>query len=219
MSARLLVVCTANVCRSPTTALLLQEHLAGAGLGHGVDVTTAGTDVWPGSGYCPVVAAEVGPAGDALLDRHAARPLSPGLLAGADLVLVLERRHRAAVASLLPPAGSRTFTLREAAALAGVVGSDGRPWLPSGEGDGGLDLAGAARALHAARGTTAPPPHPRSLGERLRRDDVVDPLDVPDAHVRRSTEHPQVVRLLRLAVDAVAAGLLGPAAGRPGTPA
>lgn len=193
---RVLVVCTANVCRSPTTALLLQQRLHAVGADVALQLRTAGTDADPGAGLCPVAAELVGPAAERLLERHASRLLEAGDLEAADLVLVMERAHRAAVVATSPAAGLRTFTLREAAALAGAVG-----------GGTGRDLPGLVRAMHAARGGVAPAVHPRRLGERLRRAPVVDPLDVPDAHVRRGTSHEEVLALLREGVDGWVAGL------------
>ena len=210
-AARVLVVCTANVCRSPTTALLLHQRLRATGADIAVALQTAGTDADPGAGFCPVAADLVGPAAGRLLDGHASHLLTRADLEEADLVLVMERAHRAAVVALSPGAGLRTFTLREAAALAGALGQrlgDGRG-QPGGR--PGRDVPGLVRAMHAARGTVVPAAHPRPLGDRLQRASRVDPLDVPDAHVRRRTTHAQVLALLQEGVHGWVAGLVGPA--------
>ena len=212
MTDRILVVCTANVCRSPTTALLLQRGLDRARLGSQVELRTAGTSVSPFSGYCPTVAEVIGPTAGGLLDRHRSRPLDRDAVEAADLVLVMEREHRGRVVTIAPSASARTFTLREAAALAGALrqrrGRSHGPAALTGSGGGTLDLPGFVRAMHDARGSTGPVEHPRSLAERVGRAAPVDPLDVPDAHVRRLTRHPMVVALLRDGVDSLLAGLL-----------
>ncbi len=194
---QVLVLCTANVCRSPTAALLLHHRLRPRDGGPGVEVRTAGTDAHEGGRYCDAAAALVGPGAAGLVAGHASRAVDADLLGDADLVLVMGRRHRAAVARLLPTAGARTFTLREAAALALAV--------PAG---GGLDdLPAFVRSLHAARGTVVVPPHPRTLADRLRRSPVVDGLDVPDAHEDAGTSHRLVLDLLEPAVTTLASRL------------
>lgn len=124
---RILVICTANVCRSPLAADVLRR---GTIL---TEVTSAGTDAEPGERMCRQSATRA-----ATID-HRARPLTPDLLADADLVLALDRTHRAAAARLAPQCRPRTFTLRQAAALAEHVAAtldggqlpEGAPPLPS----------------------------------------------------------------------------------------
>jgi protein-tyrosine phosphatase len=43
---RLLVVCLGNICRSPLAEGLLRHHLEQAGLGHRVELDSAGTSGW-----------------------------------------------------------------------------------------------------------------------------------------------------------------------------
>lgn len=202
-TSRLLVVCTANVCRSPATALLLRRRLAQAGAGVPVALATAGTAPRPGAPCCPVAAGMVAPDGDAGLAGHASRAVTREDVEAASLVLVMERAHRAVVARTCPTASPRTFTLREAAHLAGTV--------RAGAGEA-TDLPSLVAAMHAARGASPLPRPARSLTDRLRRRPGPDPYDVPDAHVDR-VSHEQVVAALVDAVDrwVVAVSGTGPA--------
>jgi protein-tyrosine phosphatase len=86
---RILVVCTANVCRSPVSAMLLDRSL----LERGVDaiVESAGF-LEPGYPACPTMAgfgAELG----IDLSYHRSRPVDSYLVGDARLVLAMERRH------------------------------------------------------------------------------------------------------------------------------
>ena len=98
MSHKLLFVCTGNTCRSPMAEALARDALERRGLGD-VEVASAGTSAWPGSpasAEVPEVLAEI----DVELGEHRATPLSPELVEWADRILVMNVRHRAAVASL-----------------------------------------------------------------------------------------------------------------------
>ncbi len=43
---RVCMVCTGNICRSPMAAVVLRRMIDDAGLGHAVEVDSAGTDHW-----------------------------------------------------------------------------------------------------------------------------------------------------------------------------
>jgi protein-tyrosine phosphatase len=125
--ARILVVCTANVCRSPVAERLLARHLASAGIAAGV--RSAGTvggrlDVHPHT-----VVAAAGYEVD--LTDHVSRRLTGELLGteGADLVVTMAREHLREVVALDPDAWPRTFTLKELARRA----LDAPPTAPRGD--------------------------------------------------------------------------------------
>jgi protein-tyrosine phosphatase len=123
----LLLVCTGNICRSPLAERVGRDLLArmlgkDAGL---VQIVSAGTRAVVGAEMHPAsarVLAELG--GDPCGFR--ARQLTDGLAAGADLTLTMTREHRHHVLGRAPRAMSRTFTLREAAGLLDLIGSDVR---------------------------------------------------------------------------------------------
>jgi protein-tyrosine phosphatase len=109
VTSSVLVVCTANVCRSPAAARLL-------GVALGVPVTSAGSRARPGLPACP--AASPGAA-------HASMRLDAEHVRSATLVLGAAREHRAAAVALVPSAQSRSFTLLQAARLAAWLTEQG----------------------------------------------------------------------------------------------
>jgi protein-tyrosine phosphatase len=120
-STTILVVCTANVRRSPAVAALLRHGTTTApGLaGSGVEVVSAGVAALAGDRLDPrgIPAEELTP--------HLARRLTVEAVERADLVLTAERAHRAAVVRLVPAAVTRSFTVRELAVLGSGLGRSG----------------------------------------------------------------------------------------------
>jgi len=110
-----LVVCTANVCRSPVTERLLTERLADQVDADGERwvVTSAGTAdvIAPLDRNTLFVAAAAG----LDLTDHRPRPLTAEIVAtdGPDLVLGMAREHVRDAVVLDPTAWPRTFTLKE----------------------------------------------------------------------------------------------------------
>ncbi len=107
---RILVVCSANQCRSPLAESSLLAHAGARGLP--VSVRSAGTQAVPG-------VPATGPTVDAArklgrdLTGHRSAPVAASSVAGADLVVGLERRHVQELVVLQPGTFGRTFTLRE----------------------------------------------------------------------------------------------------------
>ena len=114
-----LIVCTANVCRSPVAAALLERALR------------ASSDEWTvrSAGTSPVRAAldpntiAAAAAAGIPIDTHASRHLDRTIVQtdGADLVLTMTRAHLRDVIGVDPAAWPRTFTLKELARRASVV--------------------------------------------------------------------------------------------------
>ena len=105
-----LFVCTGNLCRSPSAALLLREQLRDAG---GAEVTvhsagTVGADVGP-----PRPLVEEGRAFGIDLAAHVPRTVDPAMIQAADLVVGLTREHVRETVVAVPSSFPRTFTLRE----------------------------------------------------------------------------------------------------------
>ena len=107
---RVLVVCTANQCRSPLAGLLLRRAVEQRGLR--VEVLTAGLGE-PGRPATPPTVEAAEHLGLDLRD-HQSRKVDRDLLAGADLVLGME------------PVWRRAFTLREAVRRAEAEGPRSR---------------------------------------------------------------------------------------------
>jgi protein-tyrosine phosphatase len=107
---RILVVCTANQCRSPLAAGALSRRAAAERLP--VEVSSAGVAVMPGvSATAPTVAAARALGFD--VTNHVATALEYDLVRGADLVIGLERRHVQEIVVHDPEAFAKTFTLKE----------------------------------------------------------------------------------------------------------
>ncbi|MFP3466526.1 hypothetical protein [Leifsonia sp. SIMBA_070] len=114
----ILVVCTANVCRSPLAAAILTVGLRSAYPGS-LTVLSAGIVAANDEDVCSaasrVLAGRRVPTH--LAERSRAGMLDVGLVETADLIFTADISQRAAVAQLSSAARSRTFTLREAAFL------------------------------------------------------------------------------------------------------
>ena len=113
-----LVVCTGNICRSPAGERLLRHSWPAV-----LTVTSAGTYGVVGHPVEPSMARLL--QGDGVdVSGFAARRLTEGMIAAADLVLTMETGHRTAVVQAHPQALTRTFTLREFAHLLEVCRGD-----------------------------------------------------------------------------------------------
>ncbi len=128
MTLSILYVCTGNICRSPLAERYTVHRLAHVApdVAHLVRVASAGTRGLEGH---PIDAL----AGQQLV-RHggvatgfAGRRLTAGHVEGADLVLTMTREQRAVAVTEAPSGLRRTFTLLEAADLAGRADVDGGP--------------------------------------------------------------------------------------------
>ena len=111
----LLVVCTGNICRSPTAERLAVTYAARLHIPDFV-ATSAGTHAVIGHPIhrdAAVVLQKLG--GDA--SNFAARQLTAKVASDADLVVTMTRAHRDAVLELAPRKLVKTFTLIEAARL------------------------------------------------------------------------------------------------------
>lgn len=107
---RVLIVCTANECRSVFASDFMRKNA-------GIDVlmvNSAGSVAFPGSPQCvhSITAAST---------EHSSKQLTKDAIDTADIVLTMERAHRARVAGLEPQSRDKTFTLPESAALASYV--------------------------------------------------------------------------------------------------
>lgn len=196
----LLVVCTANVCRSPLAARTLQRALAGSALGP-IAVSSAGTRALTGEAMCPVSAEDLDPGDAAWASEHRARQLTGDLVRGADLVLTMEREQRSAAVRAAPGSQAKVFTLREAEALLGVLAERG--------GEPPADLAALAEALHSVRGL-APMVPAEAVKRRWwsRPVEPEDPMTIVDGHGRSRQEHTAAAEQVRSTAERVAASVL-----------
>lgn len=111
-----LVVCRANVCRSPLAAHLLTSGIAAAGLSDIVVVRSAGTEAQPGAQMCEQAREW------AHIDHIATSiALTTAHLERADLVLAADRETASACAILNPGCRARLLTMNQAPILASYV--------------------------------------------------------------------------------------------------
>jgi protein-tyrosine phosphatase len=184
-----LVVCTANICRSPVAEAHLRSQL---GPDADVVVGSAGLRARAGEPVWPAMAEAAG----IPLAGFTARQVGPDLLRRADLVLTMTRAQRAAAVDLAPATVRRTFTLREFADLALLAS-----WEP-----GLLEAASPGRRL---AGLTAAAP--RFRGRRVAgvHDDIEDPYS------RDRAAYEQADVEVRQAVAVVATLVRDPAPAEP----
>lgn len=175
-----LVVCTANICRSPMAECLLREALRTASV-H-VDVSSAGVRGWEGAEMDPAAAAELRRLGGDPTG-FLARNLVDAYSEGADLILTATLDHRVAVLEAVPSALRRTFTLREFAHLVtdveAVRAAKGSP----------RDLV---RRAAAARGAAR-----------------MSSYDVPDPYGGSASTHRRTAEIIHSAVAATAEAIAG----------
>lgn len=124
MFERILVVCVGNICRSPTAEYLLKaalpgKHISSAGLGAlvGHDMDKQARAVAEQHGLiCP---------------KHEARQLTRVLCHEADLILVMEQRHRDGVTQLCPEARGKVFLLGQGSSAADTAADIADPYRKS----------------------------------------------------------------------------------------
>ena len=180
MTARVLVVCTANICRSPTAAGLLAARL-----GPGVEVVSRGVKAMPGAPMCARSAEWLGPAAS----PHASAPLTLADVRSATVILTASPRHRSAVVARRPSAQVRTFTLAQAARIASWRTTQG---ATAPEGDVSDRILWLTEELDTHR---ADAPHPP------------DADDLPDPH-QTEARHAEVLPRIGAAVDALCSPIL-----------
>lgn len=103
---QILVVCTANQCRSPMAEGLIRQRVAAAGSDGLVRVASAGTWAQDGLPATPTAVAVMAEQGIDI-GPHRSREVTAGMLADADLILVMTRGHAESLAAEFPEAAGR----------------------------------------------------------------------------------------------------------------
>ena len=202
---RILAVCTGNICRSPQAAQLLRARIPAAFGRSGIDaleVSSAGTGAYDGVPMDPYAALEAERLGITDAALHRARRLDRAIVAGADVVLTMDREHRAEVDRLRT--GVHSFTLVEFSLVVEHLASGkAASTLPP------LALEGFAafmrRLVDAAHVERALAPLPR----------VAVALDIVDPYRRAQDAYRQSADSIDAAVSRLAAALRAVAAGVP----
>jgi len=105
-----LVVCTANQCRSPMAEGLIRARLAAEGRQDRVSVASAGTWADDARSATPNAVATMAERGIDIAD-HRSSEIDAAQLDSADLVLVMTGGHREAIAAEFPDARDKTRLL------------------------------------------------------------------------------------------------------------
>ena len=189
---KILLVCTANICRSPFAASLIQHQLADIE-GVSFEVSSAGTEARGGDPACPGLWISANLPVPARSDQ-VSRLVTRELIDDVDLILPLADRHSSSLAILSPKARKLTFRLGMAARLAELIASPSHALDRSIKPDQALDSLDPLSKV---------PPLP--AGPRERFGWLVSEMDawrgsvqdsgnesVPDPHELAADEHPQV---------------------------
>jgi protein-tyrosine phosphatase len=164
---RVLLVCTANQCRSPMAAALLIARLAGASRDMDVGSAGFGSPGFPAVSGAVLVMARMGTD----LSDHRSRLVTAELCRRSDLTLAMTAQQLVDLVVLDPPSWSRTFTLRDFVRRADAIGPlspDGDPGAWVRRAHGGRSRAGV---LAAGRG-----------------DDIADPTGLSDRAFERTRD-------------------------------
>lgn len=198
---RILVVCSANVCRSPLAEQLLQARLSTIPGFDRLVCSSAGIEVSRGHEMCADAAAVLGlPSEGPKASAHRARRVTKSMIGGAGLVLTASRVERSALARLSPEARSKVFTLREAAALAEAPDQVLATWPPGVGPTVDHRLSDLAALLNARRGL-APAPKPERTGLFARLGNDADPLDIVDGHNLGKRSHRATLQSVQRSVQ------------------
>jgi protein-tyrosine phosphatase len=174
--AEVLVLCTANRCRSPMAAALLDGELRAAGAA--AAVRSAG---FLGAGWPAAPEAVAAMAGYGIdLGPHRSRQVTAGDVGQADLVLAAAREHLRQAIVLDPGAFPRAFTLRELVRRGSAAGPRAATET----------MASWLARVHAGRQRSA-------LLGGAASDDIADPMGgPPDGYRQAAAGIGQLVRAL-----------------------
>ncbi|WP_027252892.1 hypothetical protein [Photobacterium halotolerans] len=106
MFNNILVVCVGNICRSPSGEALLKQLLPAKNIqSAGLGTEKSNLQGKPADRTASEIAAENGVS----LDGHQAQQLTSAMCRDVDLILVMEKNHLDAVASIVPEARGKTM--------------------------------------------------------------------------------------------------------------
>lgn len=187
----LLIVCAANVCRSPFAAFLLAKGLPEA------IVSSVGVSARTGDPLCGFTREQIltFPEGEDFVESHSATRLDAAAIDEADLILTASEAERSAVAVLVPSARTKTFTLVEAAHSARSLAQPLHD----------MSLLTLAASMHAQRGMVDLPQVRRRARFALRKPSYG--IAIPDAHIGDTRRHDEVYRTVSEAVGMFLAAL------------
>lgn len=111
MDKRILFVCTGNTCRSVMAQGLFKNMLREKGI-ENVKVNSAGIAALPSYGIYGVLEKVLKEEGIEI-SNHKPTQITPQIVRDADLILVMERRHKEAILEMAQEVENRVFLLKE----------------------------------------------------------------------------------------------------------
>lgn len=195
---KILVVCAANVCRSPLAELALRR---GLGADSPISVSSAGVRVNAGDPICSVVASvHDDEEWQTQAQEHRARPVTLEQIEQASIVLTASRDIRGELVRLAPRSRDWMFTIKEAAHLGEGFSSSASDRVVE-----------YVAHLDRARSRAVPLAPPGGIGTRLRHlfgsRAAVDPTSIADRHGSRG--HLETVNEVEASVATILAQLGG----------
>ena len=109
---KILIVCTANICRSPTGEVILKNLVTQDDLDELIHISSAGIlgiDGEPASDFAITVAQENG----LNLESHRSQGISPDMIKESDIILCMTLDHSEKLKYLYPDQGDKIFPLKE----------------------------------------------------------------------------------------------------------
>ncbi len=198
-----LLLCSANICRSPGAAVVLIDRLGDATAS--IRVESLGLRVREPKPACREISLLLQPSigQRAPLTGHRSVQLTSARLASADLVLTATRSQRSEVVLTAPALRAFAFTMREAARLVGgpMGGIDG--WYGSPR-DRLTMLVTQMNGQRGKQGVVEPAAKSRRFGRGSR---VFDPDDIADSHVDPAVSHVDTAALIVAAMTTVGQSL------------
>ncbi|WP_435749118.1 hypothetical protein [Microbacterium sp. PMB16] len=194
----ILVVCAANVCRSPLAELALRR---GLGSGSTITVSSAGVRASAGDPICTLVASlHDDDDWTAQAKAHTAREVTAELIEQSTIVLAASREIRGELVRLAPRSRDWMFTIKEAAHLGAGFSSTASDRVVE-----------YVAHLDRARSRAVPLAAPGDIGSRVRRllggRTSVDPTSIADRHGSRG--HRETVTEVQTSIDTILAQLTG----------
>jgi len=111
MDKKILFVCTGNTCRSVMAQGLFKNMLREEGI-KDVKVSSAGIDALPSFAIYGVLE-KVLKEEDIEISNHKPTRVTPQIVKDANLILVMEKRHKEAILEMAPEVKNRVFLLKE----------------------------------------------------------------------------------------------------------
>ncbi|MGP9538172.1 arsenate reductase/protein-tyrosine-phosphatase family protein [Brachybacterium sp. AOP43-C2-M15] len=196
-SELLLVVCAANVCRSPLAELLLRQGLSDM---PDIRIESAGVRVKRPARICELVAdREADAAWRRAADDHRSRFATRELVQDATLVLAADRAVRSAIVRSTPESRDRVFMLRDAATLAENFFPD-EPTRSAG--------VVSRLAMHLDRNRALRGPRHRGRGSFWGHREA-DRSSIEDGHGSSSRRHGATLDEVAASAGAITAALVG----------